>query len=161
MRWLALLVPLVLFLAFIVGWAFPGRPETPLGVTRGQGQAASLTLRPGESTGTAVRFLRTLRSDPPPPAPVVIAAPPLPPPPPPPPPPDVAVVFKAGLSAIERDPNSGRYQALVRDPAAMGTQIRAMNVGDRYGAGWRITDISADRVTLGRGRDVRVILLFG
>ena len=83
------------------------------------------------------------------------------PPPPPPPPPDVAVVFKAALTGIQRDPGSGSLRALVRDPAAPGPQITAMTVGARFGDGWRIKQISADSVTLGKGRDIRVVRLYG
>lgn len=157
-RWLAVAIPLLIALAFLIGWLFPGRPEAPLGVTRGAGSRAELTLRPGDGSNEAVRFLRTLRSDPPPP----------PPPPPPaqvmiarPPPPDIAVVFKQALSGIERDPQTGAFRALVRDPAAPSPQIAAMNVGARFGDGWRIRQISADAVTLAKGREVRVVRLFG
>ena len=157
-RWLPFLMPVVLALAFVLGWSFPGRPEEPIGVRRGAGVAAGLTLRPGESTGEAVRFLRTLRSDPPPPAPPVVERPP---PPPPPPPPDVSVVFKAALTGIARDPATGALTALVRDPAAPGPQIAAMRIGDRFGDGWRINEISADAVTLRKGRETRVVRLYG
>lgn len=157
-RILALVVPVILLLALVVGMVAPGRPPEPLGVIRGAGAIAGLTLRPGESTVEAVRFLRTLRSDPAPPAP-----PPPPSPivlPPPPPPPDVSVVFKAALGGIARDPQTGTYTALVRNAAA-GPQIGAMKVGDVFGDGWKIREISADAVTLSRGRDVRVVRLYG
>ncbi len=158
-RWLALAISLAIVLAFLMGWLFPGRPEAPLGVTRGAGSRAELTLRPGDGSNVAIRFLRTLRRDPapppPPPPPVVIA------PPPPPPPPDVSVVFKQALSGIERDPETGAFRALVRDPAAPSPQIAAMSVGARFGDGWRIREISADAVTLAKGREVRVVRLFG
>lgn len=158
-RLIPIVLPLVLLSAFLFGWAFPGRPEAPLGVSRGAGTSVGLTLRPGETTRDAIRFLRTLRSDPLPPPP-----PPPPPPPvvlPPPPPPDVAVVFKNALSGIERDPATGVYRALVRDPVAPGPQILALSVGDGFADGWRITDVTADAVVLGKGRDVRVVRLYG
>lgn len=159
MRWVALAAPLIVALAFLTGWMFPGRPEAPIGATRGVGVRSELTLRPGESSNEAVRFLRTLLNDPapppPPPEPVV------PPPPPPPPPPDVAVVFKQALSGIERDTQTGAYRALVRDTAAPPPQIVVMREGAPFGDGWRIKHISADAVTLGKGREVRVVRLFG
>ena len=159
-RWLALAVPLLVVMAFLLGWLFPGRPEEPLGVTRGQGARAELTLRPGDGSNDAVRFLRTLRQDPVPPAP------PAPPAPvivvqPPPPPPDVSVLFKAVLLAIQRDQQTGNYRALVRDPAAPPPQMAAMSVGARFGDGWRIREISEDAVTLAKGREVRVVRLYG
>ncbi|MBB5745329.1 hypothetical protein [Brevundimonas variabilis] len=157
-RWLAVLIPLFLAMALMLGWSFPGRPEEPLGVTRGGATIRGLTLRPGESTTEAVRFLRTLRSDPPPP---YIPPPPTPPPPPPPPPPpDVAVTFAAALRAIEREPGTERYQALISDPAAPGPQTRAIVIGDAYGDGWRINAISADSVSLVRGRETRRVRLY-
>lgn len=156
-RWLAILIPLFLSLSLVLGWTFPGRPDEPLGVTRGGAAARGLTLRPGESTSEAIRFLRTLRSDPPPP---FVAPPPPPTRPPPPPPPDVAVTFAAALRAIEREPGTERYQALVSDPAAQGPQTRIIVVGDAYGDGWRINDISADAVQLVRGRETRRVPLY-
>lgn len=161
-RWVPFLIPLALAAAFLIGWSHPGRPEEPLTVTRGAAASAGLTLRPGESTAEAVRFLRTLRSDPPPPAPppsqVVVVAPP---PPPPPPPPDVSVVFRQALTAIERDPATGAYRAYVRDPAAPGPQSVAMSEGARFGDGWRISEISPESVTLRKGRESRVVRLYG
>ena len=161
MKWAPFLIPVLLAIAFLWGWSFPGRPQDPPGVVRGAGGGpdSGLVLRPGESTAAAVRFLSTLQSDPPPPAPPPVVLPP--PPPPPPPPPDVAVTFRAALSGITRDPASGRYGALVRDPAAPGPQITSMRVGDRFGDGWRISQISADAVTLRKGRETRVVRLYG
>lgn len=157
-RLVPIVLPIVLLAAFLFGWVFPGRPEEPLGVSRGAGTSVGLTLRPGETTVDAIRFLRTLRSDPlppppPPPPPIVL-------PPPPPPPPDVAVVFKSLLSGIERDPATGVYRALIRDPAAAGPQIKVMSVGDGFVDGWRITEVTAGAVVLGKGRDVRVVRLY-
>lgn len=157
-RWLALALPLPVAVAFLLGWLYPDRPEEALGVTRGQGGRAELTLRPGDGSNDAVRFLRTLRRDPPPPlpppAPVIVVTP-LPPPP------DVSVLFKAVLSGIERDPQTGIYRALVRDAAAPPPQIASMGVGDRFGDGWRIRQISEDAVTLAKGRETRVVRLYG
>lgn len=158
MKWLPFSLPVLLALVFLIGWSWPGRPEEPLGVSRGGGGPRPLVLRPGESTGAAVGFLRTLRSDPPPPVVVVIAPPP---PPPPPPPPDISVTFKAALRGITQDPDTGRYGALVGDPAAGGPQIAAMTVGDSVGDGWRINQITADAVTLRKGRETRVVRLYG
>lgn len=85
-----------------------------------------------------------------------------PPPPPPPPPPDVAVVFKQGLLGIERDPATGQYRAMVRDPAHPGPQIRLMAAGETFGdKGWRIEQVSEFSVTLRKGRETRVVRLFG
>ena len=160
MRFIPFVLPLMLALAFLIGWVFPGRPDEPLGVTRGREGQRGLILRPGESTAAAVRFLRTLQSDPPPPV-TVIVAPPAPAPPPPPPPPDIAETFRARLGGIVRDPDTGVYGALVRDPAAGGPQIATMTVGDGVGDGWRIGEITADAVTLEKGRETRVVRLFG
>lgn len=158
MRFVPFLLPLVLALAFMIGWSFPGLPEEPLTATRGRGPIGNLVLRPGESTAQAVRFLRTLQYDPPPPAPpvtVVVAEPP----PPPPPPPDVSVTFRAALGGITRDPDTGAYSALMRD-AAGGPQVTSMGVGDTFD-GWRITDIGAGAVTLRRNREQRIVRLYG
>lgn len=157
-RWLPFFVPILLAAAFVIGWLAPGLPEEPSTVTRGVGAQDTLTLRPGEGAAAAVRFLRTLRSDPTPPAPPV--APPPPPHPPPPPPPDVAVVFRTALRAIERDPFTGSLSALMSDPAAPGPQTRSIRVGDRFD-GWRIQDITETAVTLTRGRERRVVQLYG
>jgi hypothetical protein len=73
----------------------------------------------------------------------------------------VAVLFKAALSGIERDPQTGVFHALVRDPAAPPPQVVSMGVGARYGDGWRIREISEDAVTLAKGREVRVVRLYG
>lgn len=153
MRWLPFALPLMLALAFLLGWTYPGRPEEPLGVVRGGSAARALVLRPGESAAEAMRFLRTLRSDPPPPPP----PPPPAPPPPPPPPPDIAVVFRGMLRGVEQDERSGGFRALVDT----GGGVSAVGVGHRLERGWRITKISADRVTLGKGRESRVVRLYG
>ena len=160
-RWLFFLVLVALVAALFVGWKFPGRPEEPAAVRgHGRGRNESLTLRPGETAATAVRFLRTLRSDPPPPPPP--SPPPLPPPPPPPPPPpDVAVVFRSALLGITLDAQTGLRRALVRDPAATGSQIASMGVGDSFGDGWRISEVSEYAVTLRKDRETRVVRLFG
>lgn len=158
-RWLAITAPLLVLLGFVLGWTFPGRPEAPLGVTRGVGQRSELTLRPGENSSQAVRFLRTLRRDPLPPPP-----PPPPPPivvPPPPPPPDVAVVFKSALSGIERDPATGVFRALVRNPMSGSSQTTPMGLGSKFVDDWRIKEISSDAVTLAKGREIRVVRLYG
>ena len=157
-RWLPLFAPILLVAALLIGWLAPGAPEEPPSVTRGLGGGEALTLRPGEGAAAAVRVLRTLRSDPAPPAPPPEPAPP--PPPPPPPPPDVAVVFRSALRAIERDPFTGSLSALMSDPAAPGPQTRSIRVGDRFD-GWRIQDITETAVTLTRGRERRVVQLYG
>ena len=155
-RWAPLIFSLFLAAAFLAGWTFPGTPDEPLGVSRGGKQASGLTLRPGESTLDAVRFLRTLRSDPPVPRP-----PPPPPPPPLPPPPDVSETFRAALSGIERNPATGVFRVLVMESAASGPQTVARNVGDGFGDGWRISQISEDSVILSKGRETRTIRLYG
>jgi hypothetical protein len=71
------------------------------------------------------------------------------------------VVFKQALSGIERDPTTGALAALVRDPAAPGPQIRVMAVGDRFGGDWRISEITDYAVTLRKGRETRVVRLYG
>ncbi len=81
-------------------------------------------------------------------------------PPPPPPPPDVSVTFKTALSGIARDPASGVYSALIRD-AAGGPQITVMSVGDVFGDGWRIRQITADAITLAKADETRVVRLYG
>ena len=80
------------------------------------------------------------------------------PPPPPPPPPDVAVTFKAALRGVERDPATGRQRVLVSDASG---GVSTLNEGGRYGDGWRIGNISAEAVTLAKGRETRVIRVFG
>ncbi|WP_292154290.1 hypothetical protein, partial [Brevundimonas sp.] len=69
MRALAILVLLLAACALGLGVAFPGLPEEPLSVTRRLNVGSGPTLRPGEGTVEAVRFLRTLRADPAPPSP--------------------------------------------------------------------------------------------
>jgi len=161
MRWLTFLVPALLASSLLWGWLSPGRPEAPPGVTRGEGAGSGLlALRPGETAAGAVRFLRTFRSDPPPPTPP--PAPVAPPPAPPPPPPDVAVLFKQALLGVSRDPLTGAMSALVRDPGQPGPQIGRMKAGDVFGRdGWRIRDITDQAVTLEKGRETRVVHLFG
>ncbi|MBD3837961.1 hypothetical protein [Brevundimonas sp.] len=73
----------------------------------------------------------------------------------------MAVVFKQALAGIERDPQTLSYAALVRDPAAPGPQIRSMRVGDTFGEGWRVSQITEYAVTLSKGRETRVVRLFG
>ena len=72
---------------------------------------------------------------------------------------------KGGAAAPQRitstDPATGALTALVRDPAAPGPQIRAMAVGDRFGDDWRISEITDYAVTLKKGRETRVIRLYG
>lgn len=150
MRGLAFLVPAVLLAAFLAGfWA----PVTePLGLTIGRRGPVpqTLTLRPGEGTTEAVRLLRALQSDPPPPLP------PPPPPalPPPPPPPDIAVTFAAAIRGVSRDPQSGEVKVLL-DGA------RQLGVGAVFADGWRVKEISGISVTLAKGRETRVIRLYG
>ena len=135
--------PVLLGLAFLTGAAYPGRPDEPPAVVRGQAVRAGAILRPGESAVGAVAFLKTLRSDPPPP---------------PPPPPDVAVTFKAALRGVERNPATGRQHVLVSDASG---GVSPLSEGGRYGDGWRIRNISAEAVTLAKGRETRVIRVFG
>jgi hypothetical protein len=71
------------------------------------------------------------------------------------------VVFKQALRGVERDPATGSVAALVRDPAAPGPQIRSMVVGDRFGDDWRIEEITEYAVTLRKGRETRVVRLYG
>ena len=142
MRWAPLFVLLIFASVFVLGWQAPGRPEEPPAVRRGGSSQDMLVLRPGESAAAAVRFLRTLRSDPPPP-------------------PDVAVVFKQALRGVERNPATGSLAALVSDPAVPGPQIRSMVVGDQFGDGWRIDEISEIAVTLRKGRETRVVRFYG
>ena len=146
MRFLPFLLAIPV-IAFLLGMAFPGLPEDPPAVTRGMGGQRAEMLRPGETAAAAVRFLRTLKSDPAPP--------------PPPPPPDVAVVFKSLLAGVETDPATGRLHALVRDSASPTPQIARMAVGHRFGDGWRISEISETAVTLRKGRETRVVRLYG
>ena len=146
MRFGPLFVVLFLVGVFLLGWQNPNEPEEPPSVRRGGLGQDTLVLRPGESAAAAVRFLRTLRSDPPPPAP---------------PPPDVSVVFKQALRGVERNPATGSLAALVSDPAAPGPQIQSIVVGDRFGDGWRIEEITESAVTLRKGRETRVVRLYG
>lgn len=141
MRFAPLFVLLFLAGVFLLGWQNPNEPEEPPSVRRGGLGQDSLVLRPGESAAAAVRFLRTLRSDPPPP--------------------DVSVVFKQALRGVERNPSTGSLAALVSDPAAPGPQIRSIVVGDRFGDGWRIEEITESAVTLRKGRETRVVRLYG
>lgn len=154
---IAALVLLAVALPF--GWTFPPQLEAPPAVVRGAGAQSRLTLRPGDSTVEAVRFLRTLRADPTPPPPP--PPPPSPPPPPPPVPPDVAVVFAGLLRGVQRNPETGEFQVLLSDPAAPPPQITAMSVGSRVLGDWRITAISSRSVTLTRRQEVRVIPIYG
>jgi hypothetical protein len=70
------------------------------------------------------------------------------------------VVFKSALSGIARDPATGVLRALVRDPSA-GSQIKAMAAGETFVDGWVVTDISVEAVVLGKGRETRVVRLYG
>ncbi|MBX3478331.1 MAG: hypothetical protein KF910_12025 [Brevundimonas sp.] len=158
MRWLPF-VAVVPVLAFLLGLVFPGLPPEPPAVTRGGGGQRAEMLRPGETAAAATRFLRTLRSDPKPPPPP--APPPRPTPPPPPPPPDVAVVFKSLLAGVEQDADTGTLRALVRQSASPSPQIARMAVGDSFGDGWKLSEISETAVTLRKGKDVRVVRLYG
>lgn len=133
--WLA--PPLILALSFLSGTTWPGRPEEPSAVVRGQAARNSAVVRPGEGVVAAVAFLKTLRSDPPP---------------------DVAVTFRAALRGVERDPATGQRRALVTtDSGGVG----ALAEGARFGDGWRIKDITAEAVTLAKGRETRVVRVFG
>lgn len=153
-RLLWLFPPLALTLAFLIGGAYPGRPEKPAAVVRGHSGHSGPLVRPGESAVGAVAFLKTLRSDPPPPPP----PPPPPAPPPPPPPPDVAVTFRASLRGVERDPTTGRHRALVSDASG---GVSAISEGGTVGDGWRIRTVSEEAVTLAKGRETRVVRVFG
>jgi hypothetical protein len=71
-------------------------------------------------------------------------------------------LFKQGLLGVRRDPVSGDFSALVRDPAQAGPQIGRMKAGDAFGnSGWRIRHVSEFAVTLEKGRETRVVRLFG
>ncbi|NBB63527.1 hypothetical protein GVN18_30135, partial [Pseudomonas sp. ODNR1LW] len=70
-------------------------------------------------------------------------------------------VFKQGLRGIERDPTTGAFVALVAQPALPGAQSQSMKPGDVFQDGWRVSEISEYAVTLRRGRETRVVRLFG
>jgi phosphatidylethanolamine-binding protein (PEBP) family uncharacterized protein len=59
-----------------------------------------------------------------------------------------------------RNPETNVLRVLVRDPDAPDVQTRGLIIGDRYMTDWLIKDISPDTVTLGNGRDVRVVRLY-
>jgi len=70
----------------------------------------------------------------------------------------VAVTFRAALRGVERDPATGQRRALVTtDSGGVG----ALAEGARFGDGWRIKDITAEAVTLAKGRETRVVRVFG
>jgi len=69
----------------------------------------------------------------------------------------VAVTFKAVLRGVERDPATGRQRVLISD----GGGVSAIQEGGGFGDGWRIKNISAEAVTLAKGRETRVVRVFG
>jgi len=153
MKIVAFLIPAVLTGAFLAGlWAPVIEPEG-LTVGRRSDGPQTLVLRPGEGTSEAVRLLRAFQSDPPAPPP----PPPMPPPPPPPPPPDVAVTFAEVLRGISRDPLSGELSVLLGGPEGS----RRLGVGAAFADGWRVKEISGTGVTLAKGRETRVVRLYG
>lgn len=150
MRILAFLIPAVLIAALLAGLWAPVIEPQGLTVGRRPGAPDGLTLRPGEGTTEAVRLLKAFQSDPPPPPP----PPAPPPPPPPPPPPDVAVIFGQAVRGVSRDPQSGEITVLL-DGA------RRLGVGGVFADGWRVKEISGTSVTLAKGRETRVVRLYG
>ena len=68
------------------------------------------------------------------------------------------MTFKAALRGVERDPGTGRRHVLVSDASG---GVSTINEGGRYGDGWRIRNISAEAVTLAKGRETRVVRVFG
>jgi len=70
----------------------------------------------------------------------------------------VAVTFKAALRGVERDPATGRQRVLVGDASG---GVATISEGGRFGDGWRIRNISAEAVTLAKGRETRVVRVFG
>ncbi|MEJ8406350.1 hypothetical protein WKI27_13405 [Brevundimonas vesicularis] len=50
---------------------------------------------------------------------------------------------------------------LVRDLTAPGSQVRGLVVGDKFGDGWRIGEVSDHAVILQKARETRVVRLYG
>lgn len=72
------------------------------------------------------------------------------------------MVFRRALTGIRRDPTTGVFSAMVRDPAQPGPQIRLMTAGETFGDdGWRIREVSEFAVVLEKKTETRVIRLFG
>ena len=65
------------------------------------------------------------------------------------------------IGGSEQDAATGTLRALVRQSASSMPQINRMAVGDAFGDGWRISEISETAVTLRKGQEVRVVRLYG
>ncbi|MNI31176.1 hypothetical protein D3C73_850510 [compost metagenome] len=70
----------------------------------------------------------------------------------------MAVTFRAALRGIERDPATGRHRALVSDASG---GVSTINEGGSFDSGWHLRNISAEAVTLTKGRETRVVRVFG
>ncbi len=149
--------------AFVVGWAAPGRPPAPsLALTHPRPQPAIYLRRAGGDLLFALDGLRgELGADQPvgggdPEArrPVVYRPPP---PPAPPPPPDVALVFRRAVTAVVSTPGQG-LAVLLAQP---GQRSRLLRPGEAFDDRWRLTALTSSEAVLGDGVSERHVALFG
>jgi len=68
----------------------------------------------------------------------------------------VAVTFRAALRGVERDPATGARHVLVSGAGGVAPLAEGAVFED-----WRIKEITADAVTLTKGRETRVVRVFG
>ena len=164
-----LAVIFAILVAFTVGYRAPGEPPQPLGLTRFPRGASMADLsRPNERAAAALsdfqidlatpaplsdEGLSTLGSDPPPP-PDMTETPPVPVAPPP---PDVAVVFRARLSALVTQGDGG-LAALIANPEG---RSRLLRVGDAFDGTWRLEALTSNDAVLWDGRHRRHVTFYG
>jgi hypothetical protein len=69
----------------------------------------------------------------------------------------VAVTFAAAVRGVSRDPQTGEVSVLLGGPEG----ARQLGVGGVFADGWRVKEISGASVTLAKGREIRVVRLYG
>jgi len=118
-------------------WA--GQNQKPVASVVAVRQNAPLVAKPGREAASAAKTFAKLEP-PPPPKPL---------PPPGPPPIDVAVTFRHEARALAPD------QSRVILAGA-----RSLKVGDKYGDGWKLAQVTSRTATLKKGKDQRIIDFF-
>jgi hypothetical protein len=165
-------------LAFLLGWALPGRAPAPIAAAQATGGLAPREMigAPRDQLAVAAdldfsigddRIVRAADS-----APVeapsqnpdeqgILApdeadmAPPAPPPPPP-PPPDPALVFRRQLVAVINEPD-GQLAVLLATPGGR----RRVRIGETFDGVWTLRSLTRDSAVLQDGRRWRRVPFFG
>ena len=159
----AVLLPLLTaVLAIGIGWIWPGRPPSPLSVTRyGRTGPPAALSRPDEGTVADLPDLIDQLSGP---SPAPTSGDPdtheQRPPPHLPPPPDERLIFRRQVTAVINEGSQG-LAVMLRDPTNGTDQSRLLKIGDRFDGQWRLQGLTTDEAVLQNGAEVIRVPLYG